>query len=255
MLCMYVCGVVGGQLSYRLLHNDQVLFSSNTSLHLHRTAPAAHPAILLESSHTSDSIIKVYNPHLLPPPKYSREENCRKTAGCSYRLRAGMQSLILLATQFKVPIPPHHTEDADSETDNDQPTAFPKPHIIRKHQTTNPFRQDESMLIYATNLTLVIDSAEVIESNQLAQEWLAHDGEKAHPAAARTHEEGADADSEQVTFIAPDILLSFHQYELSPMQHAGVSLIIKGAAVLLAGIALTWSLCVSGSDRSKSKKH
>ena len=245
--------VVGGNVAMRLYSGNQLLFNITTSLHLHRYL-GAHEIVWLEAAHERDEVTRIYNPHLPPPQKHAhgvREEDCRFPAGCPYRLRAGMQSLILTSTAFKIDTPVVLTEEqrqreeharASAEMYQEVDADDQHHHLEVASSVVQPqkrtFAQDESMLIYATGLKLVVDYAEVVESNELATRANAH-----VPGVDQPHVYDPDGRHERrspMTFIAPDILLSFHQYELSPMQHVGVAYIIRGSILLLAAIAIAY---------------
>ena len=270
--------VVGGSLRMRMYSGDEMLFNVTTSLHLHRYLGGLHDILWLETSHDSDTITQVFNPNLPPAPIHAhgkREEDCRYPAGCGYRLRAGMQSLIVTSTAFTIPTPSLTPEEearrrheaamnaqATAELYNQvepQPeTEFQHTHDASEHRRT--FQQDESMLIYAHNLRLVVDYAQVIESNDLAHLIEAHDNmtpeEADRQADLQTLTKSEGEDHQQLTtFIAPDVLLSFHQYELSPMQHVGVSYIIRGSIMLLAAIAIGYVKWMNDQQRDRPKHH
>ena len=276
---------------------------------------ARHDIQWLQASHVEDSLTKVYNPHLPPAPVHAHgvsEEDCRLPGGCGYRMRAGMQSLILTNTAFELPVPSvseleatlarrraaatqprgaHATAvrarresalnaratselygETEPSAENEEAEAEAEAELVRLAETEEEaatlaalgggaggssfsfaqrFRQDESMLIYATNLTIIVDYAMVIESNELAERSLAHT-----PAEHEVYDftDGAGRRRKApATFISPDVLLSFHQYELSPMQHVGVSYIIRGTALLLTAAAVAFVKWSNDSERGKHK--
>lgn len=271
-----------------------------------------------------DSLTKVYNPHLPPAPVHAHgasEEDCRLPGGCGYRMRAGMQSLILTNTAFELPVPPvseleaaiarrraaaiqprgahaaaerarreaalnaRATAELYGEVESSDESDEAEAEMIRLAESEEEaaaiaslgggaggssfsfaqrFRQDESMLIYATNLTVIIDYALVIESNELAERSMAHtpaehevydftDGADDAPPQMPVAGQSSRQRKAPTTFISPDVLLSFHQYELSPMQHVGVSYIIRGTALLLTAAAVAFVKWSNDSERGKHK--
>lgn len=318
--------VVGGEVRMRMMHGDRIVFNVTTSLLLHRFQ-ARSDVHWLQSSHAADTVTKVYNPSLPPAPVHAhgvREEECRFTSGCSYRMRAGMQSLILTDAAFELPVPSIDGAEGEGAAAGDDATraalaALGEGHATRprseeeanaaasaemldeaavdaaseaaaaaaleraeKAAETNPaqsesdvqaalagvgvgslsfarrFRRDESMLLFATNLTLHIDYALVIESNQLAERVAAHSPREDEVYEyGREGEEDGDGEARPAgptKFIPPDLLLSFHQYELSPMQHVGVGYIIRGTALLLAAAAISFVKYTNDAERSKHKQ-
>lgn len=305
--------VVGGSISMRMYSGDTLLFNVTTSLHLNRyLGGSSHDMVWLESTHTSDSITKVYNPHLPPAPIHAhgiREEDCRYANGCAYRLRAGMESLILTSTGFTIPTTMltleeeskrrHEAEmnaQATAEMYNEVEERPEPPHMapppppppattphaqsfLQTGSTTSDtpapthaqrtFQQDESMLIYATHLRLIIDSVEVIESNVLAERESSYEPsneDEIQRFEQRSEEYMKDGNGnlspsshhQSLTkFISPDLLISFHQYQLSPMQHVGVGYIIRGTILLLAASAIAYVKWTSDQQRERpnDKRH
>lgn len=332
--------VVGGEVRMRMLHGDAVVFNVTTSLLLHRFQ-ARSDVHWLQSSHSADTVTKVYNPSLPPAPVHAhgvREEECRFMSGCSYRMRAGMQSLILTDAAFELPVPsidegqgegqgaaagpadeatraalaalgeghatrPRSEEEANAaasaemldeaavdaaseaaaaaalERAEKAAAASPSPAPAAQSESdvqaalagvgvgslsfARRFRRDESMLLFATNLTLHVDYALVIESNTLAERVAAHSPreDEAYDYAREDDEGEGEADADAgprpagpTKFIPPDLLLSFHQYELSPMQHVGVAYIIRGTALLLAAAAIAFVKYTNDAERSKHKQ-
>jgi len=288
--------VVGGSVQLTLYSSEDVLFNVSTSLHLHRYS-MLHDSRWLESTHPERSAMKVYNPSLAPALPHSRggsrrststgtmhDVDCRYKVGCSYTLREDMTALILTSTAFEVPTPQRNKEEAirreeeqrqveeraaaekeenehrdgssgsssrSSSSDNDVAPRLSEP-------TTRLWQQDESMLIHARNLTLVIESAQVIESDLLAQEAEAHrvpvesGAEYDYSDGLRSIQEGQRAGPTK--FIAPDLIISFHQYQLSPMQQVGVGYIMKGVVMLLVALAIAVVKWSNDAQREKSKK-
>lgn len=214
--------VVGGSISLRLFHHNSLLLNLSLSF-----PPPTSPSWLP----SPPGIRSVYNPHLLPPPKHSHEEDCRLRTGCAYNVRGEMRSWIVQEGTWKI------------ESENDESVVG------------SPFRNDESMRIYASNLTLLVDSLQVLESAALAEQSQAHD-RSLSPQASHTRVESEDEWSRHPkvqTFISPDILIEFHQYQLSPMQHVGVQFIMKGAAIILVAGVMIWIRRGGGERRSKDK--
>mmetsp|Transcript_33111 Transcript_33111/g.46225 ORF Transcript_33111/g.46225 Transcript_33111/m.46225 type:complete len:392 (+) Transcript_33111:108-1283(+) len=195
-------------LSFELLSQGEVRAKSSIKFDSSHGVDKSHTAGISRRLGVKGTEVLVYLPNPEGKNNYGESPAARKMcsnpSGCTHRLSSTMTELAITQSVFS--LSSTSSDDASAAAGSSDATA------------TSHADNGEAK----ARISMPVDDLEIVLRN----------------VAIQTKESPGASTRRTADTPVPEVLLSFHQYELTPRQDQGVKIAIAGVAILFAGLSL-----------------